>query len=357
VTRPAAAPGARFAAVLAVTLVLGGGGLTAGTSKAGATTAPAGGHAVNPAMFEPGSCLSFGPTAGNRHQSVFLDAGHGSIDPGSVGVTETGRTIYEANETLAVELDTATQLRAKGFTVIVSRTRNSPVARPLPGDVDNGLYTLAGDLRDVASRDVCADMAKAGILVGIYFDAGASQDNAGSITGYDTDRPFAADNLRLGTLLQTDVLAAMNAKGWDIPDDGVVSDTYLGGPALSNAAADYGHLLLLGPADPGYFSTPSTMPGALIEPLFITDPFEGSLADSSLGQQVIASGLAEAITQYFGPRTEVPLVPAKSARAAGHQGTKSPKRAGRHAHGASTTKSASSVVAGAVAGAVVSAVG
>jgi N-acetylmuramoyl-L-alanine amidase len=61
----------------------------------------------------------------------------------------------------------------------------------------------------------------------------------------------------------------------------------------------YGHLILLGPAKAGYFSTPSQMPGALIEPLFITDPFEGSVAVSARGQQVIATALAQAITQYF----------------------------------------------------------
>jgi N-acetylmuramoyl-L-alanine amidase len=268
------------------------------------TAAPSGGHAVDPSAFEPGSCRTYGPTAGDRQESVFLDAGHGSIDPGSVGVTESGQTVYEATETLAVELDTLALLRAAGFTVTVSRTGDSPVARPQPGDVSGGLYTIAGDRRDVASRDVCADMAKADILVGIYFDAGPSTINAGSITGYDTDRPFAADNLRLATLLQTDVLAALNAQGWQIPDDGLVSDTLLGGPALSDAAAAYGHLLLLGPADPGYFSTPSTMPGALIEPLFITDPYEGSLATSALGQQVIAHGLTTAVEQYFGPQKE-----------------------------------------------------
>jgi len=288
----------------------------------GTTSAPTGGHAVDPAIFEPGSCRSFGPTKGDRHESVFLDAGHGSIDPGSVGITESGQTVYEATETLAVELDTQALLRAAGFAVTVSRTGNSPVARPRPGDVSDGLYTIAGDLRDVASRDICADMAKADILVGIYFDAGASPANAGSITGYDADRPFAADNLRLGTLLQTDVLAAMNAQGWDIPDDGVVSDTLLGGPALSEAAAAYGHLLLLGPADPGYFSTPSTMPGALIEPLFITDPYEGSLANSASGQQVIADGLTAAVEQYFGPPKEPRHLQKKPSASHGSAGEK-----------------------------------
>ena len=46
------------------------------------------------------------------------------------------------------------------------------------------------------------------------------------------------------------------------------------------------------------------MPGALIEPLFITDPFEGSIADSETGQHVIAGGLARAVEQYFAPPAE-----------------------------------------------------
>jgi N-acetylmuramoyl-L-alanine amidase len=274
----------------------------AGTQDATTSSGLADGHAIDPALFENGSCESFAPTVGDRHKTVFLDAGHGGLDPGGVGVTESGQTIYEADETLPVEFDTMALLRADGYEVVVSRTRDSTVVRPEPGDISDNLFTEQGEHRDVAARDVCANMAKADLLVGIYFDAGSSQLNAGSITGYDADRPFASENLRLATLVQTDVLAAMNAQGWAIPDDGVVTDDSLGGPPLSEAAADYGHLLLLGPADPGYSSTPSQMPGALIEPLFITDPFEGSLADSTVGQKVIAGGLADAIEQYFGSR-------------------------------------------------------
>jgi hypothetical protein len=122
--------------------------------------------------------------------------------------------------------------------------------------------------------------------------------NAGCVTGYDQDRPFSSDNLRLATLLQDDVLGAMNGQGWDIPDEGVQPDTGLGS-ALTAQAEAYGHLLLLGPAEAGYFDTPSQMPGALIEPLFLTDPFEGSIAASVHGQDVIAGALATAIEQYF----------------------------------------------------------
>jgi len=254
-------------------------------------------QAVDPALFSPGACMSFPPTDGNRHETVFLDAGHGAIDPGGVGTTESGATVEESTVNLTIELDTMAILRGQGYRVVVSRTANSTVTRLTAGDLDGRLFTVQGSFNDVAARDVCANLAKANVLVGICMNSGEPW-NAGSVTGYDADRPFAADNLRLATLLQDDVLGVMNAQGWDIPDGGVQNDTGLGS-ALSAAAVAYGHLLLLGPAKKGYFETPSQMPGALIEPLFVTDSFEASIAASAHGQQVIATGIAKAIGQYF----------------------------------------------------------
>jgi N-acetylmuramoyl-L-alanine amidase len=198
---------------------------------------------------------------------------------------------------LAVELDATAVLRAQGYTVVDSRTRNTTVRKLGPGDTDGSMLTVQGSHGDVAARDVCANMAKASVLIGIYMDSGAP-GNAGCLTGYDPDRPFAGANQRLAGLLQDDVLGAMNAQGWGIPDDRVQSDTGLGS-ATDAAAESYGHLMLLGPAETGYFETPSQMPGALIEPLFLTDPFEGSIAASAHGQQVIAHALAKAIGQYL----------------------------------------------------------
>jgi N-acetylmuramoyl-L-alanine amidase len=256
-----------------------------------------GARQIDPSAFSPGACVALPPTRGNRHLTVFLDAGHGGIDPGAVGVTESGRSVHEALLTLPVELDAARLLRAQGFRVVVSRTRNTSVVRLTPADVSQGALTLQGAHDDVAARDLCADRAHADLLVGIYFDAGAP-GNAGSVTGYDAVRSFAAENLRFARLLQADVLGAMNAHGWDIPDEGVIPDSQLGS-ALSAQAVAYGHLLLLGPAKRGWLSEPSKMPGALIEPLFITDPFEASIAASAQGQEVIAGGIARAVEQYF----------------------------------------------------------
>jgi N-acetylmuramoyl-L-alanine amidase len=257
----------------------------------------AGGQAIDPALFSPGACEAFAPTAGDRHQTVFLDAGHGGIDPGAVGTTQNGTAVAESTVNLPIELDTMAILRAEGYRVVVSRTKNTSVTKLTRADLSGGVLSVQGAFADVAARDVCANLAKADVLVGIYMDGGYEAE-AGCLTGYDADRPFSADNLRLATLVQHDVLAAMNAQGWAIPDDGVLPDSGLGS-ALTAAAQAYGHLLLLGPAKPGYFSTPSTMPGALIEPLYVTDPFEASIAVSSQGQHVIAGGIAEAVSQYF----------------------------------------------------------
>lgn len=283
------------------------------------------GTELDPSAFSPGACVAFAPTRGDRHATVFLDAGHGGLDPGGMGTTQSGRTIYEAQETLPMELDAMSILRADGFRVVVSRTTDSSVVKLQAAYVDGTELTDLGAHADVAARDQCANRARAQALVGIYLDTGASPDNAGSITGYDADRSFSPDNLRLATLVQTDVLAAMNAKGWGIPDGGVLPDSGLGSlvPAsgtLADEAADYDHLMLLGPADPGYFTDPSAMPGALIEPLFITDPFEGTLAASTQGQMVVAQGLARAIEAYFTPTPKRTAAKAGSRPTAGVSG-------------------------------------
>jgi N-acetylmuramoyl-L-alanine amidase len=258
-----------------------------------------GGAAVDRAAFAPGSCIAFPPTAGNRHQTVFLDAGHGGPDPGAEGTTQSGATIYERDLTLPTVLDTVPLLRAQGYRVVVSRTMDSTVARLTAGDLDGQILSVQGDHDDIAARAQCADQAGAAVLVSVHFNAGPVASEAGMLTAYDAARSFSAQNLSLATLLQHDVLAALNAGGAGVPDDGVVTDDGAGAPALSEAAAAYGHLLILGPAEAGYFTTPSTMPGALIEPLFLTDPFEGSLAASSSGQHAIAAGIAQAVETFL----------------------------------------------------------
>jgi N-acetylmuramoyl-L-alanine amidase len=52
--------------------------------------------AIDPSYFASGACMSYPPTSGDRHTTVFLDAGHGGLDPGGVGVTESGQQFEES---------------------------------------------------------------------------------------------------------------------------------------------------------------------------------------------------------------------------------------------------------------------
>ena len=261
---------------------------------------------LDPGAFAAGACVAYTPTSGNNHQTVFLAAGHGGIDPGGVGTTLSGQRVDESTVNLAIELDTMALLRAQGFRVVVSRTQDTTVVRLAPADTSDGVLSVQGVHDDVVVRDACANLAHADALVGIYMDGGGSSQDAGSVTVYDTARPFASSNLRLAGLLQTNMLAAMNSKGWQIPDDGTMPDSGFGSSVgdpssggLAAAAAAYDHLLLIGPPAEGYFSSPSLMPGAVIEPLYLTDPFEASIAVNADDQAVVAQGMATAIAQFL----------------------------------------------------------
>ena len=171
------------------------------------------------------------------------------------------------------------------------------------------MLSLQGAHDDVAARDVCANMAGADLLVGIYMDAGGSPQNAGSVTTYDTDRPFSAESLAFATLLQDDVLVGHERPGLGDPRrrSGLRCRPKVPGgrprrreawpprPPTTTICCSSGR------PTPGYFTTPSRMPGAVIEPLFLTDPFEGSHRRQCADQTVIAQGIAAAVEQYFAP--------------------------------------------------------
>lgn len=119
----------------------------------------------------------------------------------------------------------------------------------------------------------------------------------GAETSYDAVRPFASANEPLAQLLQSDILACIQAAGWRIPDRGVRSDENQGS-ATPGAPAGWHRLFLLGPALQGWNDHPSQMPGAVVEPLFVTNPLEDRIVASQAGDQAIAKGIAEAVESF-----------------------------------------------------------
>jgi N-acetylmuramoyl-L-alanine amidase len=243
--------------------------------------------------LQSGACMSFAPSGRGSNRTVFIDPGHGGFDPGVVG-TAGGQQVLEKDVTLAVGTRLAALLRGDGYRVVMSRTQDSSVTKLSSDDSVTGALTAAAEHRDLVTRAACANASSAAALVSIHFDGFDDPSVAGTESFYDAARPFAAQNKRLATELQAALVAALGT-----PDRGVWTDDQMVGPALTATGSMYGHLIELGPPEPGWVDNPSQMPGALVEPLFLTNSAEASLAASSSGQQRVAVALKTGLEKYL----------------------------------------------------------
>jgi N-acetylmuramoyl-L-alanine amidase len=192
-------------------------------------------------------------------------------------------------------------LRADGFHVVLARVADTSVAKLAGSQVVNGAITNSGAHNDTIARIACANAAAANVLVAIHFNAFDDPSASGSETFYDDARDFSPANLRLANLLEGGIQASFTRSGWQVYDRGVISDADTGHTGLTAAADAYGRLMELGPAKAGWNNYPSQMPGALVEPFFVTDPVEAQVAGSSAGQKAIAAGLEQGLLAFLAP--------------------------------------------------------
>jgi len=243
--------------------------------------------------LETGACVSLAPTRAGSGQTVFIDPGHGGMDPGVVGGT-TGHRVQEKDAALAVGMRLSALLRADGYRVVMARTQDSTVTKLAATDSVMGSLTASAEHRDLLMRAACANAAGAAALVSIHFDAYSDPTVGGTETFYDSSRTFSPASRRLATNLQTALVAALGTA-----DRGVSTDDKLAAPTLTSSGSTYGHLIELGPMAPGWVDDPSRMPGALVEPLFLTNPAEAQLAGDEAGQQRMAVALEIGLVKFL----------------------------------------------------------
>lgn len=250
--------------------------------------------------FAPGACVSLSPLREAPRGVVFLDAGHGGLDPGASGTTTDGRRIDEKTVTLSIVKETAIRLRTAGYRVVVSRWSDTGIVELGSGDVRSDILTAQGVHRDLLARIACANAARADVLVSIHTNAFSDPKEGGTMTFYDPDRPFFRDSRRFAELLHARVVSDIRRAGLRIQDRSVVPDTVsMGRKALTKEGARYGHEVLLGPYSPTYVPTPSVMPGAILETLFLTRPAEADFVMSSKGANVLAAAITAAVRDFL----------------------------------------------------------
>ena|GEM_PF-5345972 len=246
----------------------------------------------------PGLTPGQTPSPAPVHQLAFLDPGHGGVDTGTIGVAQDGTIVEEKVVTLAVAKLTAAMLQASGISVGLYRTDDSlPGSVPADYTADGSELTPNGVLADLQRRINRANASGAEVFLSIHFNTFADPSVAGAETFYDSSRSFAAKNQQFATLVQGNFITTLQGNGYDTPDRGILSDANLFTDSMGTLG-NYAHLVVLGPGVPGLL-TPTQMPGALCEALFLSNPPEASAAIDPAFQGLIAKGFATAIQQYL----------------------------------------------------------
>lgn len=268
------------------------GGSAPTSAGAGLRSASAAAGAI---AYAPGACQAQAAAAGSRGggPTVFVDPGHGGPDPGVLGGPR-ARPLTEAAAALAVATQLAKLLRADGYRVVLSRSGDTSVRRFAADELDGGSLAPTQVRQDLQARVRCANDSHARALLSIHFNGYGDPSVGGSQTIYDDARSFGHESARLASSVQ-----AALVKQLGLQDRGVVTDDALDAPTLSERADAYGHLLLLGPAQPGWLDRGTTMPGVLVEPLFLTAPAEAALVTQASGQRRIAQALASGVERYL----------------------------------------------------------
>jgi N-acetylmuramoyl-L-alanine amidase len=238
--------------------------------------------------------MSYARGAGHSGKTVFIDPGHGGLDPGVVG-SAGGRPVLEKEVALSVGTRLAALLQDDGYRVVMSRTADTSVTKLAASDSVTGAMTASAVHRDLLSRAACANAAGAAVLVAIHFNAFDDPSVGGAETFYDAERSFGAENKRLAADLQAALVSGLGVR-----DRGVWTDDQLVAPTLTESGSLYGHLIELGPASAGWVDSPSQMPGVVVEPLFLTNPTEARLASDGASQQKVAVALGAGLQKYFG---------------------------------------------------------
>jgi N-acetylmuramoyl-L-alanine amidase len=228
---------------------------------------------------------------------VGIDPGHGGRDLGARHFDQDGyMDFYESEIVLDIALRLDALLQARGYGTVLTRD----------GDYylnDEAQLDINGDgevnrIDQLQQRVDIINQGNADLLISLHLNAyeGPNAAEIGGCTVYYCEaRDFSAENRRFAELLQEHMLTALASIGYEATDRGLREDLEAGTPGE--------HLVLVGPADEDC-ARPSQMPGALVEPLFITNEAEATLMQSEAGRQLLAQALLNAIEAYRTERVE-----------------------------------------------------
>jgi N-acetylmuramoyl-L-alanine amidase len=233
---------------------------------------------------------------------VCLDPGHGGRDPGYTreynGVIP---ALTEANLNLQYAWDLEYVLQQRGFEVIMTRNGDNGANqsdRDVNGDgkTAKDLEPGDGDLDDLQARINICNEGFADLLVSMHLNGFPEASASGYETWYTGNRPFAEQSRFFAQLAFDELGFWMSQAGYDATPREVMDDKEADVLGDHTKLAD--RMIMTGPGIKDKI-VPSNMPGAIIEPLFISNDADAAFLASAEGEQAIVTAYEQAIVKYF----------------------------------------------------------
>ncbi len=198
-----------------------------------------------------GSTGKYRTGGGIRGKIITLDAGHGGSDPGAIG----GSGLKEKEITLAITKKVEDLLKKAGATVYMTRT----------GDVDV-FGPRASDAEELQARVNVAEKHASDLFISIHINSSVNKNVSGFTSYY---YPKSSNDLKIAKAIQNKLTA-----NFGVDDMGVREANF-------------------------YVVKRCTMPAALLELCFISNPKEEKLMRGNWFQTKAAKLIAEGIEDYF----------------------------------------------------------
>lgn len=247
------------------------------------------------------------PTPEGPHPVVCLDPGHGGRDRGfSRAFLGLEPPLEESSVNLLQAWKLRERLEARGIEVVMTR-ESDQAANPNMTDVNGDKKTAADDtgrdnkyydLDELQARINICNEAEADLLVSMHVNGYSTQKPYGFETWYTQERPFGDKSKVFATLAYAHFKEQLRKIGYVVaPEDerGVNPDHVAD---VQKEHTTYKHYVMTGPEIPGSI-TPSEMPGAIVEGLFISNDVDASILASDEGTNAIVTAYENAIVEYF----------------------------------------------------------
>lgn len=191
-------------------------------------------------------------SSGLKGKIVAIDPGHGGTDPGAISV----RGVREKQLNMSLALQVKTILENAGSKVVMTRVQDVDVSSPEGSDRD-----------ELRARTLVANNNRADIFISIHHNSSASTDLNGVTTYYYRKTLF-------------DVVLAQS-----------IQDSMARAGGLTNIGVRSANF---------YVVKNTTMPAALLEVGFMSNPQEEQLLTNQAFQQKMAQAIVVGIDQFFG---------------------------------------------------------